>query len=237
MPPEAALCKECALRERGGHQKIRGVCMTLDDLRILIQEGEGTKLKFKEALSSLFVREIVARGNTIGGEILPGEHDSNTLRARIQDIARNCDPLVEVRAETEERPMERVAGEDRLRRVMPGEMTRQRLQEALGLKNENHFRETYLIPALRSGLIEMMIPDKPSSSKQCYHLAAAAGAYLKQTEEKQYMSKVDITGTKLVWFGKDNVVFQSRSVTNKWAGYTTKNAGGRNHPMLWEQKS
>ena len=30
------------------------------------------------------------------------------------------------------------------------------------------------------------------------------------------MSKVDITGTKLVWFGKDNVVFQSRSVTNKW---------------------
>ena len=42
MPPEAALCKECALRERGCHQKSRGVCMTLDDLRILIQEGEGT---------------------------------------------------------------------------------------------------------------------------------------------------------------------------------------------------
>ena len=36
--------------------------MTPDDLRILIQEGEGTKLEFKEALSSLFVREIVARG-------------------------------------------------------------------------------------------------------------------------------------------------------------------------------
>ena len=30
------------------------------------------------------------------------------------------------------------------------------------------------------------------------------------------MSKTDITKTKLVWFGKDNVVFQSRSVTNKW---------------------
>ena len=76
--------------------------MTPDDFRILIQEGEGTKLEFKEALSSSFVWEIVALANTIGGEILLGVHDSNTLRVRIQDIARNCDPPVEVRAETEE---------------------------------------------------------------------------------------------------------------------------------------
>ena len=172
--------------------------MTLDDHRILIQEGECTKLKFKEALSSLFVREIVARGNTIGGEILLGVrddgtvigvHDSNALRARIHDIARNCDPPVKVRAETEERPMDRVAGEVagevRLLQVMSGEMTRQRLQEALGLKHEDHFRKAYLIPALRSGLIEMTIPDKPRSSKQRYRLTAAGSAYLEQTEEKQ----------------------------------------------------
>ena len=136
--------------------------MTPDDFRILIQEGEGTKLEFEEALSSSFVWEIVALANTIGDEILfgvrddgtvIGVHDSNTLRARIHDIARNCDPPVKVRAETEERPMERVAGKDRLLRVMSGEMTRQRLQEALGLKHENHFREAYLIPALWSGLI------------------------------------------------------------------------------------
>ena len=131
--------------------------MTPDDFRILIQEGEGTKLELKEALSSSFVREMVALANTIGGEILLGVHDSNTLRARIQDIARNCDPPVKVRAETEERPMDRVTGEVRLLRVMSGEMTRQHLQEALGLKHENHLREAYLIPALRSGLIEMTI--------------------------------------------------------------------------------
>ena len=69
-------------------------------------------------------------------------------------------PNPKVRAETEERPLDRVAGEVRLLRVLSGEMTRQRLQEALGLKHENHFREAYLIPALRSGLIEMTIPDK-----------------------------------------------------------------------------
>ena len=102
-------------------------------------------------------------------------------------------PNPKVRAETEERPMDRVAGEVtgevtgevRLLRVLSGEMTRQRLQEALGLKHENHFREAYLIPALRSGLIEMTIPDKPRSSKQRYRLTAAGSAYLEQTEEKQ----------------------------------------------------
>ena len=67
---------------------------------------------------------------------------------------------------------------------MSGEMTRQRLQEALGLKHEDHFRKAYLIPALRSGLIEMTIPDKPRSSKQRYRLTAAGSEYLKQTEEK-----------------------------------------------------
>ena len=82
--------------------------MTPGDLRILIQEGEGTTLEFKESLSSSFARELAALANTIGGKILLGVrddgtvigvHDSNTLRSRIQDIARNCDPPVKVLAE------------------------------------------------------------------------------------------------------------------------------------------
>ncbi len=82
--------------------------MTLDDLQILIQKGEGTTLEFKESLSSSFARELVALANTIGGKILlgvrddgtvVGVQDTNTLRARIQDIARNCDPPVQVLAE------------------------------------------------------------------------------------------------------------------------------------------
>ena len=82
--------------------------MTLDDLEILVQEGEGTTLEFKERLSSSFARELVALANAIGGKILLGvrddgtvigARDSNNLRARIQYIARNCDPPVQVRAE------------------------------------------------------------------------------------------------------------------------------------------
>ena len=81
--------------------------MTPDDLQILIEEGEGTKLEFKESLSSSFSRELVAPANTTGGNILlgvrddgtvVGVQDTNALRAKIQDFAPNCDPPVRVSA-------------------------------------------------------------------------------------------------------------------------------------------
>ena len=79
--------------------------MNPSTLEILLQEGEGTLLEYKESLSASFARELVALANTLGGRILLGVRDdgkvvgvgdSNELRARIQDIARNCDPPVKV---------------------------------------------------------------------------------------------------------------------------------------------
>ena len=61
-----------------------------------------------------------------------------------------------------------VTPEVRLLSVLVGEMTRQQLKQALGLKDDEHFRKAYLLPALDAGLIEMTIPDKPRSSKQKY---------------------------------------------------------------------
>ncbi|HDP25488.1 MAG TPA: Fic family protein [Deltaproteobacteria bacterium] len=63
-----------------------------------------------------------------------------------------------------------VTPEVRLLSVLAGEMNRQQLKEALGLKDDEHFRKTYLLPALEAGLVEMTIPDKPRSSKQKYRL-------------------------------------------------------------------
>jgi len=63
-----------------------------------------------------------------------------------------------------------VTPEVRLLSVLAGEMTRQQLKEALGLKDDEHFRKAYLLPALEAGLVEMTIPDKPRSSKQKYRL-------------------------------------------------------------------
>jgi len=67
-----------------------------------------------------------------------------------------------------------VAGEViRLLTAMKDEMSRGEMQEALHLRHEDHFREAYLVPALKAGLIEMTIPDKPRSSKQRYRTTAA----------------------------------------------------------------
>lgn len=57
-----------------------------------------------------------------------------------------------------------------------GEMTRQELTDALGLKDRKHFADAYLQPALEAGLLEMTIPDKPQSSKQRYRLTGQAQA-------------------------------------------------------------
>ena len=57
----------------------------------------------------------------------------------------------------------------RLLDVMNGEMSRRELQSALKLKDDEHFRKAYLLPALEK-YIEMTQPDKPKSSKQRYRL-------------------------------------------------------------------
>lgn len=79
--------------------------MNQSDLSILLQEGEGSMLEYKETISSGLARELVAFANTAGGKNLLGVRDdgsvrgikdTNDIRARIQDIARNCDPPVKI---------------------------------------------------------------------------------------------------------------------------------------------
>lgn len=76
---------------------------------------------------------------------------------------------------------EEVTGEIRkLLAVVNGEMKRKDLQSALGLRHEDHFRQAYLVPALKSGLIEMTIPDKPRSGNQRYRLTKKGLRLLKK---------------------------------------------------------
>ena len=58
----------------------------------------------------------------------------------------------------------------RLLTVCEGELSRAGLQGRLGLGDRKHFRSAYLLPALDAGLVEMTIPDKPTSSAQRYRL-------------------------------------------------------------------
>ncbi len=82
-------------------------------------------------------------------------------------------PNPEVRARAAQSPepvTPEVTPEVRLLMILAGEMTRQALQAGLSLKDSEYFRKAYLLPALEAGLIEMTIPDKPRSSKQCYRI-------------------------------------------------------------------
>ena len=116
----------------------------------------------------------------VQGEDVYGE----ATRAATEHVTEHVTDTTEQVTEQVEDPTEQVAGgvglEVRLLRVMSGEMTRRGIQEALGLRHRIHFREAYLLPALRAGLIEMTIPDKPRSSKQRYRLTPAGRERLRQ---------------------------------------------------------
>ena len=79
------------------------------DLTILLQEGEGTMLEYKVKPNKSLARSLAAFANTAGGKILLGVDDqgqvvgiddTNELRADIQNLARSCDPPVQVKLQT-----------------------------------------------------------------------------------------------------------------------------------------
>jgi hypothetical protein len=67
-------------------------------------------------------------------------------------------------------PTPEVTPEVRLLSVLNGEMTRREMKEAMGLKDDEHFRKAWLLPALEAGWIEMTVPERPRSSRQKYRL-------------------------------------------------------------------
>ena len=78
--------------------------MTKNELKLILAEGEGYRIEFKENLSNID-RELVAFANSSGGRIFFGISDSggikglkitNKLKSQIQDTANNCQPPVEI---------------------------------------------------------------------------------------------------------------------------------------------
>lgn len=78
--------------------------MILNSLDAILAVGEGYRVEFKEKMSHLD-REMVALANSDGGSIYLGVRDDNTIKgisitnkllSQIQDIARNCDPPIDI---------------------------------------------------------------------------------------------------------------------------------------------
>ncbi|MDD2499966.1 MAG: Fic family protein [Geobacter sp.] len=74
---------------------------------------------------------------------------------------------------------------ERLLKALVGELSREKIQNALGLHDRKSFRELYLAPALASGLIEMTIPEKPNSRLQQYRLTDQGLEWLSARKEKR----------------------------------------------------
>ena len=60
----------------------------------------------------------------------------------------------------------------RLLSVLDGEMSRQNILHALGLRDRKSFRQRYLLPALQRGYVEMTRPDTPNARNQRYRLTS-----------------------------------------------------------------
>ena len=73
---------------------------------------------------------------------------------------------------------------ERLVAALAGEMGRAALQDALRLTHRPHFIAAYLRPAVEAGLIEMTLPDKPTSRNQRYRRTAAGDALAQQLSLK-----------------------------------------------------
>ena len=84
--------------------------MTEQDLQFSLAEGEGQFIEFKERPDKSLAREMVAFANASGGRIFIGVKDDasvsgiqidNRLKSQIQDIARNCDPSIPIRLQSQ----------------------------------------------------------------------------------------------------------------------------------------
>ena len=82
--------------------------MDESELKLILREGEGYRVEFKEGIGGLD-KDLVAFANSSGGRIFIGVADdgeikgvkiTNKLRATIQDIANNCRPRVNILIES-----------------------------------------------------------------------------------------------------------------------------------------
>lgn len=69
--------------------------------------------------------------------------------------------------------------------ALDGVVSRDLLQEKINIQNRDYFRKAYINEALKQELIEMTIPDKPTSRNQQYRLTSKGKALKEQLKKKR----------------------------------------------------
>ena len=151
---------------RQGRTNRRNPTLTEHALNLLPYRGLGSGIpRALQAWPHIALNDDVA-GNqfsaTVQRPVVAGSADVVRVEPFIPQVTPQVTPQVE-----------------QLLRVMKGEHARQELQTLLGLADREHFRKTYLLPALVAGCIEPTLPDKPNSRLQQYRLTEKGRRLLK----------------------------------------------------------
>ena len=107
--------------------------------------------------------------------------DSSVIRLPRHPLAQ--DPVMPIGEVTMEDTMEVTAEVTMevaaLLKVVHGEMSRQEIQVAMGLKHAEYFREAYVLPAINAGCLGMTLPQQPNSRLQRYRLTEKGKQWLR----------------------------------------------------------
>ena len=190
---ELVLLKELLVNDKQKHfQSELGVHLSAQDADVFAYACENSRI------SLLDVRKLTASTKAQAREIV----ERLVVQALVQQLDDNLYELTPVMQQryghfvesTEQEPSKYRGSTDevtevvtdevqKLVRVVHNEMKRKEIQDALGLKHEVHFRDAYLIPAMEEKIIEMTIPEKPTSSKQRYRLTSKGIALAEKLKE------------------------------------------------------
>ena len=113
---------------------------------------------------------------TIEAAIEPTSEVKNSDSVGFQYISKKTKKLTPeatpevTREATREATREVTPEVQRLVKRINDEMPRSKIQSRMSLKDEDHFRNAYLLPALKAGLVEMTSPNTPNHPKQRYRL-------------------------------------------------------------------
>ena len=170
---------------KSGVSKIRNpvIARVFRELKLIEQWGSGVRNIFSEAAKQnlpmpeiieigMRVRFIVRFAETVPLRGVPkktrGTMGSATPQVAIQDTSQVTSQV----ATQDLMPVKKLV------QALVNVMSSNEIMLVLGLKSRKHFRSGYLSPALKAGLIEMTIPDKPNSRLQKYRLTESGKTLL-----------------------------------------------------------
>ena len=153
--------------------------MKTADLDILLQEGEGVMLEYKESLSSSFARELVAFANTAGGKILLGVGEEVRAQAGAKESPSTAQvgtkkgpgrDQVKAHDEAHDKAHETLNMVEYrlLKECIKEPQITPTLLNIFGYKTRPGGFKVALSHLLALGLLEMTVPDNPRSKKQRY---------------------------------------------------------------------